>query len=86
MNFENENPTVVPSVGRAEFRAISNRDYRRQQLPSVFGAETKCFFNREGAQKWLESLGDGGKIEAWSAKEQRYELLATIEAAEVAAK
>ena len=79
-----ENPTILPPVNRAEFRAISNRDYRRQQLPSPFGAETKGFFSREGALRWLESLGYGGKIEAWNEAAKRYEHRETVAAAEAA--
>jgi hypothetical protein len=58
-----ENPIPVP-LARNAFRAVSNRDYRGQALPSPFGAEAKEYQEAEHALKWLRSLPTAATLKA----------------------
>ncbi len=62
------------------FKAISNRDYRRQPLPSPFGAEIKYWTTLKSAREWLSELGFGGRIEQWDEGSKAYKLVEVVEA------
>jgi hypothetical protein len=73
-----ENPIPV-SPYRNPFRAVSNRDYRGQPLPSPFGAEAKEYREAEHALKWLRSLPHGGSLEKWDESAKKYLTIETVE-------
>ena len=77
MNTNPENPNPVP-LFHAPFRATSNRDYRGQPLPSIFGPEIKSFGEQPFAKNWLLSIKNGGKIEKWNEHSHNYDLVECV--------
>jgi hypothetical protein len=72
---------MIASATAAPYRAVSNRDYRGQKLPSILGPETKEGWSEvTHAREWLRSIKHGGRIERWNAHERKYEVIETVEA------